>query len=126
MKIAISAESTIDLPKELLEKMQIGWIRPETYVKELTSSEQQLIEIAKALSRNPETIIFDLDNLSNNKIKSFKYVRSLTNKPIIVISSNNTDDIVLFFSLGADDYVVKPLSLKELIMRIQAIYNRNK
>lgn len=45
--------------KELLEKMQIGWIRPETYVKELTSSEQQLIEIAKALSRNPETIIFD-------------------------------------------------------------------
>ena len=87
-----------------------------------------ITNIKKLISnKNPETIIFDLDNLSNNKIKSFKYVRSLTNKPIIVISSNNnTDDIVLFFSLGADDYVVKPLSVKELIMRIQAIYNRNK
>lgn len=87
-----------------------------------------ITNIKKLISnKNPETIIFDLDNLSNNKIKSFKYVRSLTNKPIIVISSNNnTDDIVLFFSLEADDYVVKPLSVKELIMRIQAIYNRNK
>lgn len=45
--------------KKLLEKMKIGWIKPETFVKDLTSSEQQLIEIAKALSRNPETIIFD-------------------------------------------------------------------
>ena len=64
-----------------------------------------ITNIKKLISnKNPETIIFDLDNLSNNKIKSFKYVRSLTNKPIIVISSNNnTDDIVLFFSLEADD-----------------------
>ena len=44
---------------KLLEKMHIGWIKPDTYVKDLSSSEQQLIEIAKALSRNPETIIFD-------------------------------------------------------------------
>jgi len=88
----------------------------------------EITNIKKIINnKNPEIIVFDLDNLSNSKIKSFKYVKSLTNKPIIVISfNNNTDEIVLFFSLGADDYMVKPLNTKELIMRIQAIYNRNK
>lgn len=44
---------------KLLEKMHIDWIKPGMYVNDLSSSEQQLVEIAKALSRDPETIIFD-------------------------------------------------------------------
>lgn len=48
-----------DKAKALLDKLHLDWINPNMYVKELSSSEQQLIEIAKALSNNPETIIFD-------------------------------------------------------------------
>lgn len=44
---------------ELLKKMHIDWIKPGTLVNDLSASEQQLVEIAKALSRDPETIIFD-------------------------------------------------------------------
>lgn len=74
-----------------------------------------------------DIIILDIDCLDYKRIEYFKLIKTNTNKPIIIISSDNsTDNIVLFFSLGADDYVVKPLSTKKLIMRIHAIYNRNK
>lgn len=43
----------------LLKKMHIDWINPGMYVKNLSSSEQQLIEIVKALSLEPEVIILD-------------------------------------------------------------------
>ena len=77
--------------------------------------------------QNIDIIILDIDCLNYERIECFKLIKTSFNKPIIIISSdNNTYNIVLFFSLGADDYVVKPLSTKELIMRIQAIYNRNK
>lgn len=77
-------------------------------------------------NNNIDIIIMDIDCLEENKIDTFKYIKSINNDPIIVISSTNiTDDIVLYFSLGADDYITKPFSVKELIMRIQVIYNKS-
>ena len=55
----VDKKSMRDRAKELLKKLHLDWIDPNMYVKELSSSEQQLIEIAKALSTDPETIIFD-------------------------------------------------------------------
>ena len=56
-----------------------------------------------------------------------KEIRKKSNVPIIMLSARSEEYDKLFgFQLGIDDYVVKPLSVKELIMRIQAIYNRNK
>ena len=45
--------------QELLNRLKISHISVNSYVKDLSSSEQQLIEIAKALSENPELIIMD-------------------------------------------------------------------
>ena len=55
----VDKKSMRDKARELLKKLHLDWIDPNMYVKELSSSEQQLIEIAKALSTDPETIIFD-------------------------------------------------------------------
>ena len=76
----------IDKDKILMEEIQNCSLNKNynlIYCDDITN-------IKKLISnKNPEIIIFDLDNLSNSKIKSFKYVKTLTNKPIIVISSNN-------------------------------------
>lgn len=52
-------------------------------------------------------------------------VRKLSNIPIIMITAKDeTFDKVLGLELGADDYVVKPFDMKELVARIKAVYRR--
>jgi DNA-binding response OmpR family regulator len=47
------------------------------------------------------------------------------NTPILFLTARDTlEDKLAGFSAGADDYLVKPFDLSELMMRIQAIYNR--
>ena len=57
------------------------------------------------------------------KIKSDK---SLKDIPIIILTAKDDEvDKVVGFELGADDYVTKPFSVRELILRIKAILKRN-
>lgn len=45
--------------------------------------------------------------------------------PIIFLTAKTTQqDIIKGFKLGADDYITKPFSMDELLMRIHAVYNR--
>ena len=53
-------------------------------------------------------------------------IRERRNLPIIVLSAKSEEsDKVLGLSMGADDYVVKPFSPKELMMRVAAIIKRS-
>jgi len=46
--------------------------------------------------------------------------------PIVIVSASGTEvDRVLGFELGADDYLVKPFSVRELLMRIRALARRS-
>src|SRR5690625_4605307 len=48
------------------------------------------------------------------------------NTPIIFLTAKDTEnDILTGFSVGADDYISKPFSIKELIARIKAVIKRN-
>ncbi len=54
-------------------------------------------------------------------------IRKSSNVPIIIMSSKNKDmDKVEYLKIGADDYLVKPFSLNELIARVQASIRRSK
>ena len=49
-----------------------------------------------------------------------------TREVVVLILSARTDEIdrVIGFELGADDYVVKPFSPRELVLRVRAIFRR--
>lgn len=48
------------------------------------------------------------------------------NQPIVMITAKGSeDDIVTGFTAGADDYVPKPFSLRELIVRVEAVLRRS-
>jgi two-component system response regulator MtrA len=54
-------------------------------------------------------------------------VRGVTNVPILILSArSDAGDIVKGLTLGADDYVVKPFRLPELIARIKALLRRTR
>ena len=65
------------------------------------------------------------------EISGFKMARMLkankdtVNIPIIFITAKDTEnDTITGFNLGADDYISKPFSLREVIMRVKAVLRR--
>ena len=49
------------------------------------------------------------------------------NTPVIFLTAKDTEnDILTGFSLGADDYIAKPFSVKELVARVKAVLNRSR
>ena len=73
---------------ELLKKMHIDWIKPGTLVNDLSASEQQLVEIAKALSQNAKVLIMDepTSALTSKEIDElFKIIHQLKSEGIGII-----------------------------------------
>tara|TARA_B100000900_G_scaffold298370_1_gene256872 strand:- start:852 stop:1547 length:696 start_codon:yes stop_codon:yes gene_type:complete len=83
----------------------------------------------KLLSNNISLIILDLmlpDGSGLDFCKNLKSSNIYKNIPIIIVTAKGDEvDKVVGFELGADDYVTKPFSVRELMLRIKAILKRN-
>jgi two-component system phosphate regulon response regulator PhoB len=57
--------------------------------------------------------------------RELKQDKSLSSMPVIIITAKDDEvDKVVGFELGADDYVTKPFSVRELILRVKAVLKR--
>lgn len=69
--------------------------------------------------------IFDLGLPDGSGFSLCKQVRDQGNKPMLILSAYDEEsNVVLGLELGADDYIVKPFRVKELIGRIRSILRR--
>jgi two-component system response regulator RegX3 len=76
-------------------------------------------------SANPDLILLDLMLPEVAGTEVCKYVRTKSSTPIIMLTAKDTEiDKVVGLELGADDYVTKPFSTRELIARIRAVLRR--
>ena len=79
-------------------------------------------------SNSPDLILLDLmlpDGSGLDFCKRIKSKDKFNNIPIIILTAKDNEvDKVVGFELGADDYVTKPFSVRELILRIKAILKR--
>lgn len=82
------------------------------------------------LARNqpPDLVLLDLmlpDLPGLEVCKALKSEEPTRHVPILILTAKGEEiDRVLGFELGADDYVTKPFSIRELLLRIQAILRR--
>jgi DNA-binding response OmpR family regulator len=73
----------------------------------------------------PQIIILDINLPGKNGIEICREIRAISNTPIIILSARESEnDKVTLLELGADDYVAKPFSPRELMARIAAILKR--
>src|SRR3984957_19011313 len=76
----------------------------------------------------PSAVVLDLKlpGLSGKELcRSFK--AQMPSLPIVILSANvDVEDKVLLLELGADDYVTKPFSPKELLARVRRAMRRNR
>ena len=73
----------------------------------------------------PDLILLDIMLPKKDGWQICREIREQSSKPIIMISAKGeTIDKVLGLELGADDYIVKPLDMKEVFARIKAVLRR--
>jgi len=81
-----------------------------------------------ARERSPELIVLDLmlpDMAGTEVCKLLKKESSTQAIPIVMLTAKGEEiDRILGFELGADDYLTKPFSVRELLLRIDAILRR--
>lgn len=84
--------------------------------------------LERALSLKPDLLLIDLRLPGLSGMEVCKHLRSADVKiPIIVLSAISDEiDKVLLLEIGADDYLVKPFGVRELMARIRAVLRRSR
>ncbi|MEN8763679.1 MAG: response regulator transcription factor [Thiogranum sp.] len=82
----------------------------------------------KALSGGFDLILLDIMLPGMDGFEICNRVRSQDrDQPIIMLTARSSDeDIIQGLSLGADDYVAKPFSVAQLVLRVQAVLRRSR
>ena len=58
-------------------------------------------------------------------LQACEQIRRRSDVPIVMLTAlGSVDDVVKGFNLGADDYITKPFTFKELMARIEAVFRR--
>ena len=81
--------------------------------------------LALARARRPEAIVLDLGLPKVDGLDVVRALRRDSSVPIVIVTARGDEvDRITGLELGADDYVVKPFSPKELVARVRAVLRR--
>ncbi|WP_026962671.1 response regulator [Alicyclobacillus herbarius] len=82
--------------------------------------------VEQAKRHNPDLILLDLMLPEKDGFEVCKEVRQFSMAPIIMLTARDSEfDKVVGLEIGADDYVTKPFSIRELLARVKANLRRH-
>jgi two-component system, OmpR family, KDP operon response regulator KdpE len=94
------------------------------YVLTDAKTGEEAVEIAR--KSKPDLILLDVNMPGMGGIETCREIRRFSGAPIIMLTVRNAErDKVLALDAGADDYVVKPFGIEELLARIRASLRRH-
>ena len=100
----------------------LGYARTDIEVSEAGDGEEAL-ELARKIS--PDIVVLDLMMPMRDGFSVLEELRRESAVPVIVLTARGLEhDKIRGLELGADDYMVKPFSPRELVARIQAVVRR--
>jgi len=81
--------------------------------------------VASVRSSKPDLLVLDLGLPGRDGLDVAREIRRWSNTPIVMLTARGDEtDRIVGLELGADDYVVKPFSPKELVARVRAVLRR--
>jgi two-component system phosphate regulon response regulator PhoB len=96
---------------------------------EVSVAERGEAGLALARQRRPDLVLLDLmlpDISGLDVCRTIKGDSHLRGTAVIMLTARGSEiDRVVGFELGADDYVTKPFSVRELLLRVQAVLRRS-
>ena len=91
----------------------------------IIEAENGIEAIEKVSAESPDIVVLDIMMPEIDGFTATKEIRKKSDIPIIMLSARGEEyDKIHGFELGIDDYVVKPFSPRELMMRISAVMAR--
>ncbi|HHU74451.1 MAG TPA: response regulator transcription factor [Clostridiales bacterium] len=74
---------------------------------------------------NPDVVLLDVMMPKEDGYEVCRKIRSKSNVPVILITARGEDfDKIMGLDIGADDYIVKPFSPREVMARVRAVMRR--
>lgn len=114
----------VDDEEDICEILQYN-LESEGYKVDVAYSAEEAL---KKLMPDHRLILLDvmMDKMSGFQMANILRHEQHNNIPIIFLTAKNTEnDILTGFNIGADDYISKPFSLKEVLARVKAVLKRN-
>lgn len=111
-----------DKDKEFINELKYI-LNEEDYKLDCTNRGERVVQ--KIEEKKYDLVILEREIEGINGIQLCKLVREVSTIPIIVLSKVNDEmPMLLAFEHGADDYLVKPINIIELKIRIKTIFRR--
>jgi DNA-binding response OmpR family regulator len=118
MKTILVVEDDPNIAKLIRDYLMQAGFRPLV----ATDGERAL---ALADEAGPDLVVLDLGLPGRDGLDVMRELRRDSAVPIIVVTARGEEtDRIVGLELGADDYVVKPFSPKELVARVRALFRR--
>lgn len=112
----------VDDEKPIAEILRYN-LEQENYEVILAFDGEEALQLAK--SQRPDLILLDIMLPKKDGFAVCREIRRVSNVPIIMLTAKETElDKVLGLELGADDYVTKPFSAREVVARVKAHLRR--
>ena len=108
----------------VMRRMVVDYLE-EHNIRALSASGRQEV-VRNFAEGEPDLIILDLRLDQEDGLDLLREVRTRSDVPVIITTGDRRDEIdrVVGLELGADDYITKPFSLRELLARIRAVLRR--
>jgi DNA-binding response OmpR family regulator len=98
-------------------------LEKEGYLVEVAGDGLTALELAR--STNPDLVILDVMLPGMDGFEVCRTLRQETNIPVLMLTARDDEiDRVVGLEVGADDYLPKPFSMRELIARVKALLRR--
>ncbi|MCW2943117.1 MAG: DNA-binding response regulator, partial [Actinomycetia bacterium] len=113
----------VDDEPQILRTLSLN-LRARRYEVQAVSDGGQAL--GRAADWHPDLVILDLGLPDLDGVEVIEGLRGWSQVPIIVLSGRaGSQDKVDALDAGADDYIIKPFSIEELLARIRAVTRRN-
>jgi DNA-binding response OmpR family regulator len=114
----------VDDEQALAEVLE-AYLKNEGYQVLLAYDGRSAVDLA--LSEQPDLVLLDLNLPKLPGLDAFREIRARADIPVIMVTARGEEvDRVVGLELGADDYVAKPYSPREVVARVKSVLRRQR
>jgi len=108
-----------------LRQVMEAYLRAEGYATLAAADGLEALRVWR--EHAPDLLVLDWMLPGKSGLDVAREIRAAGGTPIIMLTARNEEpDIVLGLEMGADDYLVKPVSMRQLVARIRAVLRRTR
>lgn len=109
--------------EEEIRNVLAAYLRREGWEVDVSSNGNEALQLFDLEKHSFVILDLKLEGLNGERV--CELIREKSDVPIMMLTSKTLEsDIIKGFGLGADDYVAKPFRVKEVVVRVKAIFKR--